>query len=143
MKELHGLMNRQVANFALFFTKLHHFHWFVTGREFFILHEKFESLYDEVNELYDAYAERLIMIGGIPSSSMSAYLLQSSIKETSTIDPKKMVDEVIQDLELLVKEQKELTHLAQANQDEQTADLTIQTVAAFEKHLWMLKAFNK
>lgn len=143
MKELHGLMNRQVANFALFFTKLHHFHWFVTGREFFILHEKFESLYDEVNELYDAYAERLIMIGGIPSSSMSAYLIQSSIKETSTIDPKKMVDEVIQDLELLVKEQKELTSLAQTNQDEQTADLTIQTVAAFEKHLWMLKAFNK
>lgn len=57
---------------------------------------------DEVNELYDAFAERLIIIGGKPASTLSAYLKLTSLKETETLDSKLMVDELINDLKQLV-----------------------------------------
>lgn len=140
---LHQALNKQVANFAVFFTKLHHFHWFITGKTFFTLHEKFEALYDEVNNLYDAYAERLITIGGTPSSTLKSYLEITSLGETTTLDAESMVDEVISDLKILSFESREITKLAQKDNDEQTADLAISTVSSFEKHIWMLNAFNK
>ncbi|NCA96370.1 MAG: DNA starvation/stationary phase protection protein, partial [Methanomicrobia archaeon] len=46
MNKLHTLLDLQVANFSVLFTKLHHFHWFVEGPQFFALHAKFEELYD-------------------------------------------------------------------------------------------------
>src|SRR5690554_2014 len=141
--QLHNGLNQQVANLAVFFTKLHHYHWFVEGNQFFILHEKFEELYDEVNELYDEFAERLITIGGKLSSSLSAYLKLTTLKETETLAAKAMVDEVVFDLKQLVKELQDLTKVSQDLGDEQTADLLIGTVASFEKHIWMYQAFNK
>lgn len=141
--QLHNGLNQQVANLATLFTKLHHFHWFIEGKGFFTLHEKFESLYDEVNELYDAFAERLIIIGGKPASTLSAYLKLTTLKETETLDSKLMVDELINDLKQLVTEFKALTKESQSLEDEQTADMLIGAVASFEKHIWMFSAFNK
>lgn len=143
MNKLQALLNKEVANLAVFFTKLHHFHWYVTGKEFFTLHQKFEELYDEVNELYDAFAERLIMIGGKPASSMKAYLELSIIRESDEMDPNKMVLEVVEDLKIMALEIKELTRLAQDEGDEQTADLAISTVSSFDKHNWMFQVYLK
>lgn len=141
--QLHNGLNKQVANLSTFFTKLHHYHWFVEGQGFFILHEKFEELYNEVNGLFDEFAERLIIIGGKPASTLSAYLKLTSLKETDTLDAKLMVDEVILDLKQLVAELKDLTKIGQAAEDEETADLLIGTVSSFEKHIWMFRAYNK
>ena len=38
-------LNQQVANWTVAYTKLHNFHWYVKGPNFFSLHEKFEELY--------------------------------------------------------------------------------------------------
>ena len=35
-------LNHQVANYGLFYTKLHQLHWYVKGSHFFTLHVKFE-----------------------------------------------------------------------------------------------------
>ena len=59
-------LNQQVANLSVLYVKLHNFHWFVKGQNFFQLHEKFEELYDEVTEIYDEVAERILMIGEKP-----------------------------------------------------------------------------
>ena len=37
-------LNQQVANWTVAYTKLHNFHWYVKGPNFFSLHEKFEEL---------------------------------------------------------------------------------------------------
>jgi starvation-inducible DNA-binding protein len=144
MNKLHNLLNVHVANFSVLFTKLHHFHWFVEGPQFFALHAKFEELYDHVNELYDAFAERLITIGGHPGSMMKEYLAIATIKEASgekTV--KEMVSSLIADMEAFVLSLKELTSLAQEHKDEATADLAIGTIAEFEKTLWMLNVTAK
>ncbi|MBU1143963.1 MAG: DNA starvation/stationary phase protection protein [Firmicutes bacterium] len=139
MEKLYQALNKQVSNFSVLFTKLHHFHWYVTGPNFYPLHAKFEEFYDEMNELYDAYAERLLMIGGSPVSNLKGYLALTSLKEASgTEKPEEMIKHVLDDFKLLVVELKEVLKLAQDLGDEVTADLVIGTLSSFEKHIWML-----
>jgi starvation-inducible DNA-binding protein len=139
MEKLYQALNKQVANLSVLFTKLHHFHWYVTGPNFYPLHAKFEEFYDEVNELYDAVAERLLMIGGSPVSNLKGYLAITSLKEaTGTEKASEMIGHVLNDFKLLVVEFKEALVLAQQQNDEATADLLIGAIASFEKHIWML-----
>ncbi len=139
MEKLYNGLNKQVANLSVLFTKLHHFHWYVTGPQFYQLHEKFEAFYDEVNELYDAFAERLLMIGGYPVSNLKGYLAITSLKEASgTEKPEEMVKHILDDFKLLVVEFKEVLKLAQDVEDEVTADLIIGALSSLEKHIWML-----
>ncbi|AUD64470.1 DNA starvation/stationary phase protection protein [Tenericutes bacterium MZ-XQ] len=141
MEKLYKVLNKQVANLSVFFTKLHHYHWYVEGPQFYQLHEKFEGLYDEMNELYDAFAERLLMIGGKPLSNMKAYLEATSLKEASgKEDAMDMVKHVLDDIKLIHAELKEVLEIAQSLGDEVTADLVIGTMSSFEKHVWMLSA---
>lgn len=144
MEKLYNVLNKQVANLSVFFTKLHHYHWFVEGPQFYPLHEKFESLYDEMNELYDEFAERLLMIGGKPLSTMKAYLETTSLKEASGMpDAMGMVKAILEDIKLINKEMGEALAVAQEAGDEVTADLLIGTMSSFEKHIWMLSATIK
>ncbi|RJX27914.1 MAG: DNA starvation/stationary phase protection protein [Acholeplasma sp.] len=139
MEKLYQALNKQVANFSVLFTKLHHFHWYVTGPQFYPLHAKFEEFYDEVNEVYDAFAERLLMIGGQPVSNLKGYLAITSLKEASGVEkPEEMLQHILDDFKLLVIELKEVLKLAQEFEDEVTADLIIQTLSSLEKHIWML-----
>ena len=141
MEKLYKVLNKQVANLSVFFTKLHHYHWYVEGPQFYQLHEKFEGLYDEMNELYDEFAERLLMIGGKPLSNMKAYLETTSLKEASgKEDAMDMVKHILDDIKLIHAELKEVLAVAQDLGDEVTADLVIGTMASFEKHIWMLSA---
>jgi starvation-inducible DNA-binding protein len=139
MEKLYDVLNKQVANFSVLFTKLHHFHWYVTGPQFYQLHAKFEEFYDEVNELYDAFAERLLMIGGYPVSNLKGYLAITSLKEASgTEKPEEMVKHILDDFKLIAIELKEALKISQDLGDEVTADLIIGTLSSFEKHIWML-----
>lgn len=139
MEKLYQMMDREVANLSVLFTKLHHFHWYVKGANFFALHAKFEELYDEVNELYDAFAERMLMIGGNPSSTLKSYLDKATIKEaSSTPAALDMVKAVRDDMQTIVDELKATILVAQEASDEATADLLIGTIASFEKTIWML-----
>ncbi len=139
MEKLYQVLNKQVANFSVLFTKLHHFHWYVNGPQFYQLHAKFEEFYDEVNELYDAFAERILMIGGAPVSNLKGYLAITSLKEASgTERPEEMVRHILDDFKLIATELKEVLKISQDLGDEVTADLIIQTLSSFEKHIWML-----
>jgi starvation-inducible DNA-binding protein len=42
----------------------------VTGRQFFQLHEKFEEIYDDINEKADEIAERLLHAGRDPCKQL-------------------------------------------------------------------------
>jgi len=144
MEKLYQGLNKQVANLSVLFTKLHHYHWYVSGPNFYPLHAKFEEFYDEVNELYDAFAERLLMIGGQPVSNLKGYLAITSLKEASGAEKAEdMIDHVLDDFKLLVTEFKEVLNVAQEKGDETTADMLITTIASFEKHIWMLSATLK
>jgi starvation-inducible DNA-binding protein len=140
--QLANVLNKQIANWAVLYLKLHNYHWFVKGDQFFTLHAKFEEFYNEAADHLDELAERLLAIGGKPVATMKEYLETSAIKEalgTETTD--EMVQSIINDFSVVIKELKEGMRLAEENDDEATGDMLLSIHSDLEKHVWMLKAF--
>lgn len=139
---LEKLINQQIANFHVFYTKLHHFHWYIKGQNFFTLHEKFEVLYSETAENLDEWAERLLAIGGKPISTLKAALDAAEITETdASLSEEEMVQNTIQDLQLLKNNAEKIAKLAEENNDLVTHDMAVDNMAQYDKHIWMLRAF--
>ena len=137
---LHGFLNERIADFGVLYFKLHRFHWYVEGEGFYPLHAKFEELYDELTALFDEYAERLLSIGGAPASTMKEYLALSKISEEGKeVAPKAIFETLIKDYSHVVTALKQGIELAEGERDMATADMFIETVTTFEKHLWMFK----
>lgn len=139
---LEQVLNRQVANLNVLYVKIHNFHWYVKGEQFFSLHVKFENLYDEVTVKMDEIAERLLSIKGSPAATMKEYLELSTIQEaTGKEDARTMVQSLIEDFATISEELTEGIELAEQVTDQPTADLFIKTRSDFEKHQWMLRSF--
>nr|WP_307475592.1 Dps family protein [Paenibacillus harenae] len=136
-------LNRQIANWSVLYIKLHNYHWYVKGPQFFTLHEKFQLFYEEAALHVDEIAERLLAVKGQPLARMSDYLSAASIKEaTGDETAEQMVDQLIADFTVIIGELREGMEAAQAEGDETTADMLLAIHTALEKHVWMLSAFN-
>lgn len=136
------VLNKQIANWNLLFVKLHNFHWYVKGNQFFTLHVKFEELYNEAALHVDELAERLLAIGGQPAATMKAYLEISSLKEASgTETATKMVEAIIEDFTVLTQELKAGMQICEEASDDTTSDMLLAIQTSLEKHRWMLQSF--
>jgi starvation-inducible DNA-binding protein len=141
MSSYKQLMNREVANFGVLYTKLHNFHWFVKGFQFYQLHQLFENFYDEATETFDAIAERLLMIGEKPFATLTSFLANATIKEATGNETKdEMVKATLADFKLINGELTEIVKLAQEAGDEVTVDLILGIQGAIQKQIWMLTA---
>ncbi|WP_280771355.1 Dps family protein [Salipaludibacillus daqingensis] len=135
-------LNRQLSNWNVLNTKLHNFHWYVKGENFFTLHEKFEEFYNEAATNIDEIAERILTIGGKPVATLTQYLEGSSIKEAAGNEvAKDMVSALAADFTTISKESDEIIRLAEENGDEATADMFIALKSSIQQHTWMLNAF--
>ena len=140
MDNVKKVLNKQVANFAVLYIKLHNYHWFVKGNLFYTLHEKFEELYDEVTGYFDEVAERLLMIGGRPAATMKEYLSLASIQEASGNEStEEMVQAIVKDFETVNAELAEGIKAAAEAADEATVDLFVTISKDLQKNIWMLK----
>ncbi|MBP1153431.1 MULTISPECIES: Dps family protein [unclassified Paenibacillus] len=139
---LHETLNRQIANWSVLFVKLHNYHWYVKGQQFFTLHAKFEELYTEAAAHVDVLAERLLALGGQPVATMKGYLAQASVGDaTGQETAEQMVRSIVDDFEIVVGELKTGMKLAESEKDETTGDLLLGIHASLEKHVWMLNSF--
>ncbi|AQX53422.1 Dps family protein [Priestia flexa] len=141
-KELTTIVNKQVANFSVMYIKLHNYHWYVKGEQFFTLHEKFEELYTETATVIDDLAERLLALGGSPVATMKEILEMSSIEEAHGNETAKdMVSELVKDFTMLTTELKQGMDVAGEVDDETTGDMLLAIHQSLEKHMWMLNSF--
>ncbi|MEC0666971.1 DNA starvation/stationary phase protection protein [Priestia flexa] len=141
-KELTTIVNKQVANFSVMYIKLHNYHWYVKGEQFFTLHEKFEELYTETATVIDDLAERLLALGGSPVATMKEILEMSSIEEAHGNETAKdMVSELVKDFTMLTTELKQGMDVAGEVDDETTGDTLLAIHQSLEKHMWMLNSF--
>ncbi len=139
---LTDVLNKQVANWTVMFVKLHNYHWYVTGEQFFTLHAKFEELYNEAALHIDALAERLLALGGKPVATMTGCLETASVKEARGGESaREMVQTVVNDFTQMIAELKLGMELADSFKDQTTGDLLLSIHTSLEKHVWMLKAF--
>lgn len=140
MDNVKKVLNKEVANFAVLYIKLHNYHWFVKGKMFYTLHEKFEEFYDAVTGYYDEVAERLLMLGGRPAATMKEYLSLATIQEASGNETTEdMIKAIIQDFETINAELAEGVKAAADAGDEVTVDLFVTISSDLQKNVWMLK----
>ncbi|MEC2071975.1 Dps family protein [Alkalihalophilus marmarensis] len=138
------ILNKQIANWSVLFVKLHNYHWYVKGPQFFTLHTKFEELYNEAQTYIDELAERLLALKGHPVATMKDYLETSSIEEAKPgQSAEEMVSELSDDFTKLIDELKEGMEAADSLGDETTADMLLSIHQSLEKHNWMLRSFLK
>ncbi len=143
-KKVTKKVNELVANEGVFFVKLHQYHWYVQGAHFFTLHEKFEEFYNQSNEYFDAFAERLIAKGEKPYSTLSEYLEVSSIKEapyTKKLSAEEMVSNIVADFRTLKSIAVDGIKAAGASGDASTEDMLVGYVDSIDLNIWMLQAY--
>ncbi|ETI67811.1 Dps family protein [Neobacillus vireti] len=137
-----SVLNKQIANWSLMYMKLHNYHWYVKGAQFFTLHVKFEEFYNEAGLHVDELAERLLAIGGKPVATMKECLESSSLQEALGAESAdEMVQSVINDFSIIIGELKEGMSIAAEMNDETTGDMLLAIHSGLEKHVWMLTAF--
>jgi starvation-inducible DNA-binding protein len=137
-------LNKQVADWTVLYMKWHHYHWYLTGENFFTLHEKFEQMYDEAALTLDELAERMLALDGNPVSSLKECLELSGVKEaTGKEAPKQMVESTVKDLEYIADELGSSIQIANDQKDDPTADILTGLKGRIEKNIWMLKSYLK
>lgn len=139
---LNSELNELVATWSVLYTKLHNYHWYVTGPSFFTLHEKFEELYNEVTLNLDEIAERILSKGGKPVATLKEHLNLSLIQEAAGEEtPEEMVSTTIADFQIIMKALQKTMATAAEEGDDRTEDLLNANYQSLEKHAWMLNAF--
>ena len=136
-------LHQLLADFQVHYTNLRGMHWNIKGHGFFVLHEKFESMYDDTAEKIDEIAERILMLGGVPENKFSEYLKVANVKEVSDIScGSEAVDHILETYGYLMGEEREVIELAKEAGDDVTADLMTGYLKEQEKMVWMLVAFS-
>ncbi|CAG7653222.1 Dps family protein [Paenibacillus allorhizosphaerae] len=141
-KSITEVLNTQIANWSLLFIKLHNYHWYVKGQQFFTLHAKFEELYNEAALHVDELAERLLALKGNPVATMSEVLEKTTLHEASgSENAEQMVRAIANDFGTIIGELKEGMAVAEEAGDETTGDMLLAIHSSLEKHVWMLESF--
>ncbi|ALS24705.1 MULTISPECIES: Dps family protein [Paenibacillus] len=141
-KNLNEVLNTQIANWSLLYIKLHNYHWYVKGPQFFTLHVKFEELYTEAALHVDNLAERLLALKGQPVATMREILELATVHEaTGNENAEQMVRAIANDFNTVAAELKEGMAIAEAADDETTGDMLLAIHSSLEKHTWMLESF--
>ncbi len=134
-------LQKLLANLQLYYTNLRGYHWNVTGVQFFGAHEKYEEYYDDTADKVDEVAERILMLGGTPAHKFSDYLKVADIKESGVVsDVKAIAREILDQLKVLLANEREIMELANDAGDDGTADLVTGFITDQEKVVWMLTA---
>ncbi|WP_112180920.1 Dps family protein [Paraliobacillus zengyii] len=144
-KDLIHYLNLELSNVAVLYVKLHRYHWYIQGSQFFTLHAIFEEHYKELATDFDQIAERILAIGGRPFAIMEKYLQTTSLKEAQADDePSEIMRQLIEDYQQICDEINEnALPKARDYPDKPTEDLLIGLQAKLEKYIWMLKAHQK
>ena len=136
-------LNILLADYHIYYQKLRNFHWNVIGKNFFDLHEKFEELYDDAKLKVDEIAERILTLRFQPTSNLSDYLKASNLKESSSdLTDTKMIQTLLDDHGILLKQMRKVTEVADKGGDEGTIDLIGAYIRELEKTSWMLDSWK-
>lgn len=136
-------LKKLLADFQVHYSNLRGFHWNIKGHGFFILHEKFEEMYNDAAVKVDEIAERILTLGGVPESRYSEYLKEARIKEVNNIScGSDAVSHILDTYAHLIKEERELLSIASEAGDEVTVALLSDYLKEQEKMVWMLVAFS-
>lgn len=132
---------RLLADTYTLYLKTHNFHWNVTGPMFQTLHIMFEQQYTELATAVDVIAERIRALGYPAPGTYTGFTNLTSIEETSGIPKAEaMIRLLVEANEAVVRTARAVFPIAEAANDESTADLLTERMSLHEKTAWMLRS---
>ena len=136
-------LHRLLADFQVHYTNLRGFHWDIKGHGFFVLHGKFEDMYNDAAEKVDEIAERILMLGGTPANKFSDYLKVANISEVDKVsNGEQALNNILQSISYLIGEERKILSIASQAGDEVTVSMMSDYLKEQEKLVWMLVAYN-
>jgi len=136
-----GGLAKLLADMYVLYIKTQNFHYNIHGPEFYSLHILTEKFYTEMAESIDEVAERIRTLGFFVEATMESCLKLTSITEDNQVHPKlKMIEDLIKAVEIVIKEGRKVSDIAEKNHDAATLDLIGRTVGFYEKADWMLRS---
>ena len=135
-------LQQLLADYQVFYANLRGFHWNIKGHGFFVLHSKFEDLYNNAAEKVDELAERILMLGGVPKNKYSDYLKVSNIKEVEGVtNGDEALNNILKTYSHFIVEERKLLAVASQAGDEATVAVMSDYLKEQEKMVWMLCAY--
>jgi len=140
-KQLADGLSHLLADTYTLYLKTHNFHWNVTGPMFQTLHLMFETHYNELALAVDLIAERIRALGHVAPGSYAAYAKLSTIREEAGVPAATaMIRSLVKGHEAVAKTARGVFPVADAANDQPTADLLTQRLQIHEKTAWMLRS---
>jgi starvation-inducible DNA-binding protein len=135
-------LNRLLADATVFYQKVRHYHWNVTGPHFYTLHDEFEEIYEFWSDAIDELAERLRTVDETPVHTLADILDLTELEEDAgTPQADAMVRRVVADLNALDACIQEVAEKAEAADDTGTVTVLDDLSEQIEEDLWMLRAW--
>ena len=133
-------LSRMLADSYILYLKTHNFHWNVTGPMFQALHNLFMVQYTEQWNALDLIAERIRALGHPAPGSYKRYVELSSIQEENGVpSATDMIQQLVAGQEAVARTARAAFKVADAADDQPTADLLTQRMEVHEKNAWMLR----
>ena len=133
-------LGKLLADSYTLYLKTHNYHWNVTGPMFNTLHLMFEAQYTELALAVDLIAERIRALGHPAPGSYKRYVELSTIKEEDGVpSAHDMIRQLVAGQEAVARTARAAFKVADAADDQPTADLLTQRMEVHEKNAWMLR----
>ena len=133
-----------LANEMIIYTKTRNFHWNVSGPSFMEMHELFEKQYNELAQMIDEVAERIMKLGGHAIGTMQEFLDHTTLNDLSKAkDRDSMISELLADHEQVTREIREVISSVDESNDFGTADFLTGITRKHETNSWQLRKYIK
>lgn len=140
-KQITEALSKTLADSFTLYLKTHSFHWNVTGPMFQTLHVMFMDQYTELWNALDLIAERIRALGYPAPGSFKSFAKLSAVKEEEGVpNAKDMIRQLVDGQETVARTLRAAFKIADAADDQPTADLLTQRMEIHEKNAWMLRS---
>jgi len=134
-------LSRVMADTYTLYLKTHSYHWNVTGPQFNTLHLMFETQYNELWVAVDLIAERIRSLGRPAPGTYAEFTALTRIADADGVPPAEaMLADLVVGHEAVTKTARDVFSLADAVNDQSSADLLTQRLQIHEKTAWMLRS---
>lgn len=141
-EQLIALLNQQLADTLDLYTQTKQAHWNVKGKDFFQLHELFDTIAENVEGHVDTLAERATTLGGMAmgTARMSAANSRLSEYPTDITEGMEHVACLVERYASYAATTRAAVDAADELEDPSTADLFTDISRDIDQHLWFLEA---
>jgi starvation-inducible DNA-binding protein len=137
------ILKRVLADEFVLYTKLHNYHWHVTGPQFHSLHALFQEQYEQIAISMDDVAERSLSVGARTIGTLEEFGEFTTLSEQpgQYPDAKTMVGNLMQDHETIIRNlRNDARECDDTYNDLGTSDFLIGLMEQHEKQAWMLRS---